>query len=53
MIGAFTIGKKAAKFGYKNYGVRGAVVAGIGSVVGFILVKKGARRLFESNTNTA
>ena len=53
MIGAFTIGKKAAKFGYKKYGVRGAIVAGIGSVVGFILAKKGARKLLESRTDTA
>lgn len=43
MIGAFTAGKKAAQYGYKKYGVKGAVVAGAGGAVGMIAAKKALR----------
>ena len=48
MIGALTVGKKAAKFGYKKYGVPGAVLAGAGGVVGIVVAKKGFKRLSQS-----
>lgn len=41
MIGPLAAGKKAAEFGYKRYGMPGAVVAGTGAAVGTALgVKK-------------
>lgn len=41
MIGPLVAGKKAAKFGYKRYGLSGAVVAGTGAAVGTAIgVKK-------------
>lgn len=48
MIGALTVGKKAAKFGYKKYGVPGAVLAGAGGIAGLVVAKKGLKRLTQS-----
>ncbi|MFC4989174.1 hypothetical protein [Saliphagus infecundisoli] len=48
MIGALTVGKKAAKFGYKKYGVPGAILAGAGGVAGLVVAKKGFKRLTQS-----
>lgn len=41
MIGALAASKKAAKYGYKVYGVPGAVVAGAGGAAGVVAAKKG------------
>ncbi|WP_435154099.1 hypothetical protein [Haladaptatus sp. DFWS20] len=43
MIGPLTIGKKAAKFGYKRYGIPGAVVAGGAGTVGYLAVKRAVK----------
>ncbi len=40
MIGAYTIGKKAVKFGYKRYGVPGAVATGGAVLAGYVAVKR-------------
>lgn len=40
MIGPLTIGRKAAKYGYKRYGVPGAIVAGLGGIGGYVFVKR-------------
>ncbi|WP_227352963.1 hypothetical protein [Haladaptatus salinisoli] len=40
MLGPLTVGKKAAKFGYRRFGKPGAVVFGAGSVGGYYLVKR-------------
>lgn len=48
MIGAITVGKKAAKYGYRKYGVPGAVVAGAGGVAAVVAV----RNVVESRTET-
>lgn len=40
MIGAYTIGKKAVKFGYKRYGVPGAVATGGAAMIGYVAVKR-------------
>ncbi|WP_458188762.1 hypothetical protein [Haladaptatus sp. NG-WS-4] len=40
MLGPLTVGKKAAKFGYRRFGKPGAVVFGAGSVGGYFLVKR-------------
>ncbi|WP_049888511.1 MULTISPECIES: hypothetical protein [unclassified Natrinema] len=47
MIGAYTIGKKAVTFGYKRYGIPGAVALGGAALVGYLIV----RRALESSTN--
>ncbi|WP_207592198.1 hypothetical protein [Halomontanus rarus] len=48
MLGALSAGKKAATYGYKKYGVPGAVVAGTGGAVGVVVAKKGAKALVKS-----
>lgn len=48
MLGALSAGKKAATYGYKKYGVPGAVVAGTGGAVGIVVAKKGAKAIVES-----
>ncbi|XVH33608.1 hypothetical protein ACNS7O_16965 (plasmid) [Haloferacaceae archaeon DSL9] len=50
MIGPLTVGKKAAEYGFKSYGVPGAVVAGAGGVAGTIAVKKGVEALVDAET---
>ncbi|QCC59748.1 hypothetical protein DVR14_14385 [Natrinema thermotolerans] len=47
MIGAYTIGKKAVTFGYKRYGVPGAVASGGAALAGYLVV----RRALQSSTN--
>ena len=47
MLGAYTIGKKAVKFGYKRYGVPGAVATGGAALVGYVAV----RRALKSSAN--
>lgn len=47
MIGAYTIGKKAVTFGYKRYGIPGAVASGGLALAGYVVV----RRALKSATN--
>lgn len=47
MLGAYTIGKKAIKFGYKRYGVPGAVMTGGAALAGYVAV----RRALKSSSN--
>lgn len=49
MIGAFTLGKKAVKFGYKRYGIPGAVASGGAALAGYLAV----RRALKSSTDSA
>ena len=48
MIGAYTIGKKAATFGYKRYGIPGAVASGGAALAGYLIV----RRALKSSVNS-
>ena len=48
MFGAYTLGKKAAKFGYKRYGVPGAVASGGMALAGYVVV----RRALKSSTSS-
>jgi chromate transport protein ChrA len=48
MVGPLVAGKKAAKYGYKRYGIPGAVVAGTGAVVGTAI---GIKKLKSAITN--
>lgn len=43
MIGAYTIGKKAVTFGFKRYGVPGAVASGGAALLGYVLVRRALR----------
>jgi len=47
MIGAYTIGKKAVQFGYKRYGIPGAIATGGAALAGYLIV----RRALKSSTN--
>jgi hypothetical protein len=47
VIGPYTVGKKAVKFGYKRYGVPGAIAAGVAVLVGYLAV----RRILDSERN--
>jgi hypothetical protein len=42
-IGPLSIGKKAAKFGYKRYGIPGAVMAGGAGAVGYVVVRRAVK----------
>ncbi|MCU4972580.1 hypothetical protein OB955_07485 [Halobacteria archaeon AArc-m2/3/4] len=53
MLGALSAGKKAATYGYKKYGVPGAVVASTGGAVGVVVAKKGAKAIVESKAKDA
>lgn len=48
MLGAYTIGKKAVQFGYKRYGIPGAVASGGAALAGYVVV----RRALKSSTNS-
>jgi len=48
MIGAYTVGKKAVKFGYKRFGIPGAVASGGAALAGYVVV----RRALKSSTDS-
>ena len=48
MIGAFTVGKKAVKFGYKRYGIPGAVASGGAVLAGYVVVKRALKSSTDS-----
>ena len=43
MIGKYTLGKKALEFGYKRYGIPGAVASGGVALVGYVVVRRALR----------
>jgi hypothetical protein len=43
MLGKYTVGKKALKFGYKRYGIPGAVASGGAALLGYLAVKRALR----------
>lgn len=43
MIGKYTLGKKAVKFGYKRYGIPGAVASGGVALAGYLVVRRALR----------
>ncbi|WP_328517182.1 hypothetical protein [Haladaptatus caseinilyticus] len=43
MFGPLTVGKKAAKFGYKRFGIPGAVVSGSAGLIGYIAVRRAVK----------
>ncbi|SEW11018.1 hypothetical protein [Natrinema salifodinae] len=48
MIGAYTIGKKAVTFGYRRYGIPGAIASGGAALAGYVIV----RRALQSAANS-
>lgn len=40
MLGKYTVGKKALKFGYKRYGLPGAVASGGAALLGYLALKR-------------
>jgi hypothetical protein len=53
MIGSLTVGKKAAKYGYKAYGVPGAAIAGAGGAVGVAVAKKAIQAAVETDAEAS
>lgn len=49
MIGALTVGQKAVKFGYKRYGVPGAIAAGGAVLVGYVAVRRALNAAADSD----
>lgn len=43
MIGAFTVGKKALLFGYKRYGIPGAILSGGIALAGYVAIRRAIR----------
>ncbi len=50
MIGAYTIGKKAVTFGYKRYGIPGAVATGGAALAGYLVVRRALKRSANADT---
>ncbi|AGB38520.1 hypothetical protein [Natronococcus occultus] len=48
MIGALTVGKKAVTFGYKRFGIPGAVASGGVALAGYVAVRRALRSVSES-----
>lgn len=48
MLGAYTVGKKAVKFGYRRYGIPGAVATGGAALAGYVVVRRALRSSTES-----
>ena len=43
MLGKYTLGKKALEFGYKRYGIPGAVASGGVALAGYVVVRRALR----------
>jgi hypothetical protein len=46
MLGTITVGRQAAKWGYRKFGLPGAVVAGVAGVVGYRALRKRVKTAF-------
>lgn len=44
MLGPYTVGKKAAKHGYKRFGLPGAIAAGSAAAVGYVALRRALKR---------
>ena len=52
MIGALSVGKKAVSFGYKRYGVPGAIASGGIVLVGYVAVRRALDAATDANENS-
>ncbi|SDK20712.1 hypothetical protein [Natronorubrum texcoconense] len=49
MLGALSVGKKAVSFGYKRYGVPGAVASGGAVLIGYVVVRRALQAATEAD----
>ena len=52
MLGALSIGKKAVSFGYKRYGVPGAIASGGAVLVGYLAVRRALQAATEADEDS-
>ncbi len=52
MIGALSLGKKAVTFGYKRYGVPGAIASGGVALAGYVAVRRALRSATNADEDT-
>ncbi|WP_423743587.1 hypothetical protein V5735_11145 (plasmid) [Haladaptatus sp. SPP-AMP-3] len=50
-LGPLTVGKKAAKVGYRRFGKAGAVAFGIGAVGGYVVLRKKVKSMMAGDTD--
>ena len=51
MLGKYTLGKKALKFGYKRYGIPGAVASGGVALAGYVVVRRALGSSTKANSD--
>jgi hypothetical protein len=51
LFGPLTVGKKAASWGYKKYGLPGAVATGALGVAGYVAARKAVRKALRDDRN--
>ncbi|ELY38443.1 hypothetical protein [Natronorubrum tibetense] len=52
MLGALSVGKKAVSFGYKRYGVPGAVASGGAVLLGYVAVRRALQAATEADEDS-
>ncbi|WP_440769087.1 hypothetical protein [Natronorubrum sp. DTA28] len=52
MLGALSVGKKAVSFGYKRYGVPGAVASGGAVLIGYVVVRRALQAATEADEDS-
>ncbi|ELY49765.1 hypothetical protein [Natronorubrum bangense] len=52
MIGALSLGEKAVTFGYKRYGVPGAIASGGVALAGYVAVRRALRSATNADEDT-
>ncbi|WP_440765226.1 hypothetical protein [Natronorubrum sp. DTA7] len=52
MLGALSVGKKAVSFGYKRYGVPGAIASGGAALVGYVAVRRALQAATEADEDS-
>lgn len=50
MVGVLAIGKKAVTFGYKRYGLPGAIMTGGATAVGYVVVRRALRSTIDQDS---
>jgi hypothetical protein len=53
VFGAYAVGKKAVKFGYKRYGIPGAVASGGAALAGYVVVRRALKSSTDSSNVTS
>lgn len=53
MVGVLAIGKKAVTFGYKRYGLPGAIMVSGATAIGYVVVKRALRSTIDEGSITS